>query len=363
MAFQRPPSRVQICLASNQQHYGIGDTIQGEVLLTPQKRLLPEQLSKTEVEIDRNGNNIPLPPSIASSTFLHMKQPTGTHSSGISKALEAETQYRIPFEFVVPAELPHHICHHHRHHEQVYWEHTQLPPSIGTAVDFGRGEIAMRDDMAPAILFITYGIRVRIYSDKTQQNGGPAAIGEWTYPVHIRPQRKENPPVWVPDGSKFYCMRQDRQITKGIRRRPYTATRQDPLPEISGLDLRLKAVTTYGAEIWSDFPDLTDPSLWISSQDYYADTVPLHSSSDHQLIWQKSSVCEDPIYPANISVDLTHTTALELPITLPGHLNLPPSFHSCLVSRVYSLKPSLHVRIAGQWTNTKISLTVPIQIC
>lgn len=45
MAFQRPPSKVQICLATDRQPYGIGDTIQGEVCLTPRKRLSPELLS------------------------------------------------------------------------------------------------------------------------------------------------------------------------------------------------------------------------------------------------------------------------------------------------------------------------------
>lgn len=316
-----------------------------------------------------------------------MKQNLCSHSPDILHAFEAPTEYKIPFEFVVPAELPHHICHHRRQHEQVYWEHTQLPPSIGTPTDLDSGKFKNWNELAPAILSITYRIHVRIRSDKSPKDGDPSTIGEWSYPVRIHPQRKERPPIWIPDGSKFYCMRQDRQITKGFSRCPvgllsawaeqppavrvqptpnssiqinlqYTATRQYPLPGISGLDLKLQAFTAYGAETWPDFPDLTDTSSWISSQDYYTDNVPLLRSPGHPLVWR-----EDPLCATNTNDHVTHTAILKLPIALPRNMSLPPSFYSCLVSRTYSLKLSMHLRPAGQWTNTKISLIVPVQIC
>lgn len=62
--------------------------------------------------------------------FLRMDQPLYDMACQKSKALQIGTEYRLPFEFVVPAELLPYACQKHHRHEKVHWEHLQLPPSL-----------------------------------------------------------------------------------------------------------------------------------------------------------------------------------------------------------------------------------------
>lgn len=61
--------------------------------------------------------------------------------------------------------------------------------------------------------------------------------------------------------------------------------------------------------------------------------------------------------------DNYYTTSIIIPITIPNSKIFVPTFHSCLVSRTYSLDLSLTYHTAGmKILKPTISLCVPIQI-
>lgn len=84
------------------------------------------------------------------------------------------------------------------------------------------------------------------------------------------------------------------------------------------------------------------------------------SSSSSLSLSSSSSSSRPPRRPSTSPV--YHTTSLHIPIDLPtGKKAFVPTFHSCILSRVYTLHVSMTVA-AGPTASTTLSLDLPLQI-
>jgi hypothetical protein len=142
---------------------------------------------------------------------------------------------------------------------------------------------------------------------------------------------------------------------------------------------KLKASTFYSATPWEDFPcrSGTMPFSQVG-QALFTETVPLSTMCVASAQWQKHSVLadadrrdsvnstssEDSTGPsASFSGDTYYTASVVIPITLPKTKTFVPTFHSCLMSRTYSLDLSLTYHTPGTNVLTPtVYLRLPIQI-
>lgn len=319
-----------------------------------------------------------------------MKHPLDEFPWPKSPTLEIGNTYQLPFEFVVPSEIPHQVCRHLHRHEQVHWEHCQLPPSIGSHPRQSQLKHKILDDLAPETLNIRYRVRFQVF-ETSNKTGITRAIGEWTQPVHILPSRNERAPLLVPVRSKHYCLSKQKR-SWGLYRRQlgtlsvkaeqppaiqvrskrdapatmitmnlqYTTISGSP-PALKSIHPRLNILNFCAQEPWPDFPNVIDSELcpWHHVCDPRA--VPLQACPLESVKWQ--------IYPSDNIVEhqkgyTTHAASLQVPIILPRHLVYPPTIFSCLVGRAYSVKLSLSYCVKEQWIKTsKITVAVPVQIC
>jgi hypothetical protein len=287
-----------------------------------------------------------------------------------------------------------HTCKHPRYHEQIHWEHTQLPPSLGTVSQNCCYDYKGSDNLTPANVSITYRIVFRIF--KTCKHGEPRTIGEWTQLIHIHSPRIEQPPLLITEDNILYRMSRRRFVTEGMRRRrighlsahatqpaaihycppsqtnstsnklttnvrinfQYQTTSGRPLPDLRKGRLELNAITSFAVEPWSDYPNLMDQSDLNAHYAHYIKAVSVPSLSARKMLWKRDSVQDDGMLTE------IYTGVLDLPIVLPDKTSFPPTFHSCLVSRTYSLRLELFFEPCSQWAaSCKLSLTVPVQIC
>ncbi|KAF9893285.1 hypothetical protein FE257_011715 [Aspergillus nanangensis] len=298
--------------------------------------------------------------------------------------LEEGVQYQIPFNFVVPSEIPHQLCKHPYRHAQIFHEHLKLPPSMSSKSTYNGKTNTTLDSMAPRVVSVSYRLHFRVghKRDKTTKNR-VVTVGEWTHLVHINSPRVERAPVLLLGDSSFYRPYENSYFIQGLRRRrlgQLSAQAAQPVavyapnlvtniqislqfksssgntpPGVVSIHSKLNAITAYSHTPWQDFPDMTDPVAWDPSKEYYKETRSL-GVSINTLNW------EQYLFGDNES-DAAYRAILTVPIRLPDHLVYLPSFHSCLVSRFYSLKVAISHHLGRPWaSSSKLSLTVPIQI-
>lgn len=340
--------------------------------------------------MDTNETNIPLPPSTASQTFLRMQQPLiGLEYSKLI-SLEIEKAYHLLFEFVVPSEIPHHVCRHAHRHEQVHCEHSQLPPSMGSRCHLQPKHVVMKD-MAPEGVDITYSICLRVFKT-CRKTGVIRPIAEWRHPVHIHTSRQERAPLLIPPESRYYCFSKDKKVVgrwcrplgilsietaqpaaiqshlpSGIPATTITANLQytviagSPPPELLSIHPRLNILTFSSLEPWPDFPDLIDSSM-----------CPYHNACNMQTVllqpcqlrieWQTLTSEKNLGHKKGL---ITYTASVQIPITFPEDMSVHlPTFFSCLFALTYSVRLSFLYHVEGQWGKaSKVNVTVPVQIC
>lgn len=168
-----------------------------------------------------------------------------------------------------------------------------------------------------------------------------------------------------------------------------------PPPTLGSLKTKLKVSTYYASTPRKGLPT-RDTLGFDLTQGVYSQTIPLSSLCIASAQWEKHTSASNPVRvpptrrdsgisdcstssnssnsitattteafdhdilpPSSTYIQGTFYTALILvPITLPSNKSFPPTFHSCLISRTYSL--TLH--LCPRWTEC-LRLKVPFQIC
>lgn len=331
------------------------------------------------------------------------------------RVLESGRVYKFPFTFVVPDQLLPQSCSHPKTNSHIQQAHTQLPPSLGDPMLSGDG-VSLLDDMTPQMCQISYTIKVSISRKPLVEHGHARTLVAVAKKVRIVPAADEQPPLNVPDDSEDYCLRREKDVKKGLLRgrlgRLVMAASQpkplqlgspaksdstspastvatvhlrfDPIhdeqpPKLGTLWSKLKVSTFYSTTAWRDFPARSPALAWSTDSGVYSETVPLSSRCIASVQWEKHTVegdlsrrasmqstssAESIAGPsASYSGHTFYTASILVPITLPTEKAFVPTFHSCLVSRIYTLElcVSYHTPNANVLSPT-CSLKIPIQI-
>ncbi|KAF7178353.1 hypothetical protein CNMCM7691_007043 [Aspergillus felis] len=340
-------------------------------------------------------------------TFLKLRQPIDDAAYPTPRILESGRSYQFPFTFVVPDRLLPHVCTHFKTNVHVERSHTLLPPTLGDPMLASNGK-SLLDDMVPEMCQISYMIRVVVH-------GARKPLASAGKKVRIIPTVDEEPPLNVSEGEDGYRTRKEKDVKRGLMRgklgrlvvaasqpKPVQLTppqcetkdsvgtvatihlRFDPAgneapPRLGSVWSRLRVSTYYGAVPWEDYPSALSATMWAqAAKSVYTETVPLSTLCVASAQWTKHSVSSpvrrDSVESTSSAESLTgpsasfsgstyYTASVVVPVSLPASKAFVPTFHSCLISRMYALDLSIsyHTPNANILTPTA-SLRVPLQL-
>lgn len=347
--------------------------------------------------------------------FLRLAQPLDTESFPDPPVLEAHKSYIFPFKFVVPERLLPQSCDHEKAADLPEDAHLELPPSLGdpALALFGKG---VSDDMCPDMARIVYTLRCRITSGRSS-DGKLVTRADACKKVRILPTVDEAPPLRIAGGSNDYCLRKEKSIQRGTFRKKLgrvciesaqprslqlhpshhhqdkssitTMTsvnvRFDPNdanfepPKIVCISTKLKVATFYASR---PIKNQIYKSVDFSYDNYrglFVDSCPLAERNLTNVEWKlrlpednPSPSGEDPMDShSRIPVPSRdykgqnfYTARVTVPISLPkGNRVFVPTFHNCLVSRVYAIDMCLKFeQQRATILHPVVELKLPIQI-
>ena len=342
--------------------------------------------------------------------FLKLTQPISESAYPQPRVLEAGRTYEFPFIFVVPQQLLPRVCRHSVLHESVHDLHLSLPPSLGGHGD-GEGLAKRVDDFAPEMANVNYHIVARLADESSR------TITLKTTNVHILPRFDEQPPVNVDGPESDYHMRKEKTIRKGVFkgrlgslvvesdqpssiRLPHNSAmshqavststkvrlRFDPAeknaspPKLGNLTNKIKVSSWYADAARTMVPDKKSIQFDMH-QGLHSEVLTLSSRSMEGVEWKlqtgelQPELCRRdsglstssnsnkraPSASERYQGGHFYTAEILVPITLPTDKHFVPTFHSCLVSRTYTLSLSLKT-VGGAVTAPNVELKVPLQI-
>ena len=348
--------------------------------------------------------------------FLKLRQPIEDIEYPTPRVLEGGRSYQFPFTFVVPDRLLPQVCTHTKKNEHVGRSHTMLPPTLGDPMLASNGKTLL-DDMAPDMSQIAYIVRASVHQ-KQLAGHGVKSLAAVAKKVRIIPFVEEEPPVEITESSSL-CLRKEKSVKRGTLRSklgrmvastsqpkpiqllPPTCEPSDTVSTVATVNLRfdpvrneqppplgtmtskLRASTFYSSSPFDDFPFSTGVPFAQVGRGLYAENIPLSTMCVASAQWTKQSSSNDSIRrdsttssssdssssdssssgpSCTFTGDTYYTASIVIPITLPKNKAFVPTFHSCLMSRTYSLDLSLtyHTPATNIMTPT-ISLRVPVQ--
>lgn len=344
--------------------------------------------------------------------FLKLTQPIEESMYPQPRVLEAGRTYKFPFLFVVPQQMLPRICRHTVLHESVRDAHLQLPPSLGD-------KTTPLDDLAPDMAIINYSVMARVTRAKGEEKD-KNTLAHVARKVRIVPSTSEHPPVDIDGEDGDYTMRSSKKIKKGVfKGKLGTLTMSAAQPK----SLRLPSPTSHSdipvstmatvklrfdpADPRAQPPRLTTLSAKIGVKTFFASTARTHypnkkstmydlsqgvhgesislpsrcvagvewtyhssppSSSPSSDLERRDSACslspplaKLPTPSANPTEAGFYTAQILVPISLPqaSTKTFVPTFHTCLISRIYNL--SLHLGVHSN-LGPSLELKVPLQI-
>ena len=351
--------------------------------------------------------------------FLKLTQPIENAAYPQPRILVAGRTYDFSFTFVVPNQLLPSSCTHKCGSSKLKDEHLQLPPSMGDPELSGVGSTLL-DDMAPDMARISYAVRVRLLRNR-ERDGKELVLAEKTRKVRVIPAVEEQPPVRVDEKDDEYCLRKEKSIRKSMfkgktgrlvmeaaqpqslrcppplssltaRRASITtmatvilrfdpASADSPAPRLSSLSGKLKVATFYASAPRRTYPT-KETMLYDATQGVHVETLTLSSRCMRSAQWARhepNSSLSDAIFSGDSGLSITdvvtacpapttaydrngpfYTAKLPVPVSLPSNKVFVPSFHSCLVSRIYVLELCLSIDTGS--VGTTITIKLPLQI-
>ena len=350
--------------------------------------------------------------------FLKLFQPIDSSLLPSDRFAKAGQTFELPFTFVVPDRLLPQSCSHSRDNDEVLNAHLALPPTLGDPMTSNSGG-TFSNDFAPEMTQVTYAIRV-IITRQTGSCGKPLILDDSMKKLRIIPAAEEQPPLSVPHGKDdTYTLRKEKDLKRGLfkgklgrltveaaqpkslrlspARYPSgcpTSTmailnlRFDPAedsahpPKLGSLVNKLKVSTLFATIPIGNLPTRPSHFLRQIQRGVYSDTVALSCRNVESAPWtahdasrtpkqqqERSSTdlidgSATPISIETQAASIFYTSQILVPISLPSNnKTFVPTFHSCLVSRIYMLDISLSVNTIGKpISSTVMHLKLPVQI-
>jgi hypothetical protein len=359
----------------------------------------------------------------ATHRFLKLTQPIRDSDLPQPRILEAGKTYSYPFTFVIPPHLLPRACGHRVTHQNVSDAHLQLPPSFGDAELSGFGSSLLDDlapDMSKIVYSIkvvlsdvkddgtenvlaTASKKLRIKPAFEEQ---PPLDIDGTLNDYCHRQEKTIRKGMLkgklgrlvieaeqPKSFRFPALSPTAEMPP-VSSMAKVVLRFDPLdersppPRLSSLSTKLKVMTFFASAPRRSFPNRV-VTLMDMSQGYISEMLPLSSMCVASVEWRKHESWESPVSrrdsamsTASASTTMTinsntlsaavipdpsanykgksfYTATILVPMSLPTNKNLVPTFHTCLISRIYAVHLNLS---AGGTIGTALTLKLPIQI-
>ncbi|KAH7129771.1 hypothetical protein B0J13DRAFT_563334 [Dactylonectria estremocensis] len=344
-------------------------------------------------------------PIVSRRTILKLTMPISESSCPAPRIFRAGQQYNFSFHFVIPEELTVDACYH-RADTSVHHSHTQLPPSMGGWEN---------DHLSTQKARVQYTIQAEFAKTsgsgrmkKTVLKGGKEIL--------VLPNLPDEPPLDILPTDKMYALKRSKHLKSSFMKAygGITATAFQPpavmlsndgrtasstqiqvnldfkpasnpttMPKITKISTRVKAMTIFGFHGFSDFPDLGDwAHIYESHSTWHARTTPISHQVLGESTWVNAAK-QDP--EENVSwgnqSSSGDTSELDgsihsfgngaepsgyklktcISIDLPTHdQTFVPTYHSCIVSRVYFIQLSLALSAEGKSSN--LTFRIPLQV-
>ena len=325
------------------------------------------------------------------------------------RILEANKTYEFPFLFVIPEQLLPKVCGHACQATSVRDAHLQLPPSMGDHDCDPKDQATKKtlDDFVPEMVSTRYGVHVRI--SKYNDDGTKEKLANHGQQVRVVPATLEQPPL--PEDKEEYRYRKEKVVRKGMLQakagtlvveaqqppplrmlargdasRPSTAKiilRFDPAdrhaepPRLGSLATKLKISTYFASTARHSYPTkqstFQDPSQGIHTEQLTLAHRKVAGPEVGPKFWtayesetaaRRTSTSSSGTFIPDASTGYKNGTfyvaELDAPIILPENKAFVPTFHSCLISRIYQVKLELHLQNKG--VVGTIDLKLPVQI-
>lgn len=314
-----------------------------------------------------------------------------------SRVFEAGRKYTLPFSLTVPDRISQQ-CQHPMMTAQVRQSHQMLPPSLDPSRISSSGDGAGHD-AAPSGCKISYCVRAAIMRADGKSDKATKSIVDTSKSIRIIPITEEQSPSIISTHENEYCEQQTTPVTAGLlhgqKLGQLTAATTQPSPiqlqsqsgtinpaassavvhlqfdavgdhqppQMTTISTELRATTVFSAADMCEHPStLHDVVYFSGTRDMREKTIALSKQCAASTKWTKhqttitSSDAEAP--------SAYYTASIEVPLTLPSKNSaLVPSFHSCLISRIYSLDLTIsYQNSTANSRSSKLKLSVPIQV-
>ena len=362
----------------------------------------------------------------ATHRFLTLKQPIEDEDLPCPRKLVAGKTYTFPFFFTVPAHLLPRACTHRTASDHVRNTHLMLPPSMGDPTLAGFGDRLLDDlapEMSKISYGIKVRIvqlresdgSYSVLYEKVRKVRIKPAFEEQP-PLNIDPSDPEyrtrhekairkglfkgklgtltaqsaQPKALVIPGARTNTGERITTMAKILLR--FDPVEENNLPpKLGSLATKIKVSTFYASGPRSNFPSRASLGFDLT-QGVYTETVSLSSLCVGSATWEKQSPSANPSTENGMlrrdsgcstdsATDLVdsfnngiltasknykggsfYTAKISVPITLPDNKNFLPTFHTCLVSRMYILTFQLSAHAPGV-SDPTLNLKVPVQVC
>jgi len=357
-------------------------------------------------------------------TFLRLQQPIEGEALPPNRFAKAGQTYSIPFTFVVPDRLLPNACSHAVDNEGVRHAHLYLPPSLGEP-DVAGDALKLMDDLAPEMSKISYAIHAKVA--KRNLTGRAIELANRSAKIRIVPAVNELPLIHVEEDDTNYILRREKGVKKGLfkvgkigritaettqprsLRLPHVQKRSlepasttttinlrfDPTspdeqpPQLGSITNKLRVNTFFGVAAFHCIADIPKQNSWSALHGHYPEVISLSSRCLSTVQWTRHDA-NDPHtdlrrQPSTVSTSSQssipepsatytqgspfYTASVIVPISLPDTYtssrskSFVPTFHSCIVSRIYTLELQLSYQTPrANIGSPSIVLKVPIQI-
>ncbi|KAF4456131.1 arrestin protein [Fusarium austroafricanum] len=365
---KKPEVHIAINGHFNSKVYTTNSEVSGVVNITPARNT---RFDRIDISLDGLGETRRDGPDMTHMTshrFLRLEMPIDDSEYPESRVLTAGTTYTFPFIFNVPAHLTSKACTHKTVSEDVWEKHMALPPSLGSWE---------KDDMAPDMARVTYSIQAYVLT--RSKHGFNIALGN-SHCINVMPTSFEEPPLNITEKDDLYKVEKSKKVKKNIfsaSQGRISAVAAQP----AAIHLTKEGYEASGSSIPISFtfepsaadvipPQFTSASLKIQAHTWFRDQPMLNLPTRGSQVANFGYPFSVPLsktkpevqWTQNVDMESTksspvfHTATLEVPFKLPtADKMFVPTFHSCIISRAYTVK----VVLDG---DVKIDLTVPVQV-
>jgi len=349
-------------------------------------------------------------PALAKRAFLNLRMPVRQPNVTDAGDFRAGRTYAFPFLFVVPQQLPLGACGHDCTRSTVQAHHLRLPPSLGGWIG---------DDFSPKVATVQYAIVARA---KIPCGSGLANSVEGFQRLQILPAAPPEPPLHIESGDANYILCASKSTRKKLSFRKYGAVVArgfQPKAVMQSLDGRGAAGTSCQVHLeftpvafatrpprilamrgklishtlfstWplKDFPDLghasgheryptldykaiaSSVSFTLSNVAWTPQTTTMEKRKQRHLQTSPEPVRrakgqrshfqgEEDCWESVERMPVSYEAVLHIPIpATDADKVLVPTFHSCTVSRVYTLDIKLFIGSTAK----PLALRLPVQV-